>query len=113
MSQAWPFEPDVRAIVALLAGGDYAEIERRTGGVELRASDLAEAVANYRARLVVPSPHVEPALDVVPHLAGGAWSVNVPLWTAEEGQSDLTLEITVRQNPDGTFRLEVDGLHVL
>jgi hypothetical protein len=34
------------------------------------------------------------------------------MWTAEEGRSDLSLELTAAATPDG-LRLEVTGLHVL
>ncbi|XVQ08800.1 DUF7668 domain-containing protein [Spirillospora sp. CA-255316] len=45
-------------------------------------------------------------------IGDGAWAVCVPLWTAEEGRSDLTVEATVTEGPDGP-RVEVDDIHVL
>ena len=39
------------------------------------------------------------------------WAVDVPLWTAEEGRSDLTLSLTVSESREGV-RLELDDLHV-
>ena len=111
----WPFEPVVRDIVAQLAAGYYAELERQTGGVRLSASELAGVVREY-GRRIIPSPERgELLLDVVPLAAGGpsAWSVDVPLWTAEEGRSDLTLQLTVRARSAGGFDVEIDDLHVL
>jgi hypothetical protein len=36
----------------------------------------------------------------------------MPLWTREEGRSDLSVEITlIAQN--GDFRIELDDIHVL
>lgn len=111
MPADWPFEPQVRDVVASLVRGDYAAVERLSGGVQLRAEHLAHAVGAYGRRLVVPPPGAAP-LDVVECLDGTGWSVVVPLWTAEEGESDLTLELTVRRGPDGAHRIEVDSLHV-
>jgi len=41
------------------------------------------------------------------------WSVNVDLWTVEEGRSDLTLEITLRENEKEIYDVEIEGIHVL
>lgn len=40
------------------------------------------------------------------------WSVEADVWTAEEGASDLTLQLTVAFEPDGPL-VETDGLNVL
>ena len=40
-----------------------------------------------------------------------AWWIFVPLWTAEEGRSDLTLEATVRER-DGSVFVVIDRVHV-
>ena len=41
-----------------------------------------------------------------------AWWIVVPLWTAEEGRSDLNLEATVRER-DGSVIVVVDQVHVM
>ncbi len=42
------------------------------------------------------------------------WGVRVDLWTAEEGRSDLTLELTlVEGDGGGEPAVEIDDLHVL
>lgn len=41
------------------------------------------------------------------------WSITVPLWTKEEGRSDLTLECTVIDNGLQELDIEIDNLHVL
>jgi len=42
-----------------------------------------------------------------------AWSVIVPLFSWEEGRSDLSLELTLRADGHGDFAVELDSLHVL
>ena len=111
MAESWPFESAVREVVELLARGEYAALERLTGGVRLTADEMATAVAEYGRTLIVPLPGAAP-LDVVPHRDGGGWSVDVPLWTAEEGRSDLTLQLTVVKEVSAP-RIEVDDIHVL
>jgi hypothetical protein len=40
------------------------------------------------------------------------WSIAMPLWTHEEGRSDLTMEMTIIEKANG-FAIELDDLHVL
>lgn len=42
-----------------------------------------------------------------------AYSVVAPLWTQEEGRSDLSLELTLVDRFSGAYDVEVDSLHVL
>ena len=39
--------------------------------------------------------------------------VDVPVWSREEGRSDLTLQRALVERPDGGYRVEIDDLHVL
>jgi hypothetical protein len=115
MSTRWPFDSAVRDVIANLARGEYAAVERRSAGVRLSAQELATAVVQY-GRHLIPAPTEEPLpLDVVAILGSepAAWSVDTPLWTAEEGRSDLTLQLTVRVEPEGGYQIQVDDLHVL
>ena len=41
-----------------------------------------------------------------------AVTLDVPLWTREEGRSDLTLSVTAIKQGE-TYTVEVDDLHVL
>ncbi len=41
------------------------------------------------------------------------WRVVVPLWTKQEGRSDLTLELTLVDSPKEIYEIEIDDLHVL
>lgn len=43
---------------------------------------------------------------------GTHWDVLVDLWTEESGESDLALSVRVFENADGTYRVEVDSVHV-
>lgn len=112
---AWPFETVIRDLVDALAARNYEELERRTRGVRLSAVELAYAVEQYGRTIIVPPYGLTLELDVVP-ITGAqpqVWSVNVPLWTLEEGRSDLTLEITVRASASRDYIVEIDDLHVL
>jgi len=79
------------------------------------------ALRAAQAELRIPEDEVDPGdLDVVP-IDPAAWSrpdrrefaVHVPLWTREEGPSDLSLELTLVDAQDGNFAVEVDNIEVL
>ena len=42
----------------------------------------------------------------------GVSSIDIPMWTKEEGRSDLTLSATARET-DGQVTIDIDDLHVL
>jgi len=108
------FREQVESVVVLLVTGDYEELEGLTGGVRLTASDISNAIRQYGRSLVYPPASAYNAIDTV--LVMGStppqWSVQMQLWTAEEGASDLTLEMTLIQTEKG-YQIELDDLHVL
>ena len=104
----------VRRIIELLANQKYSELESLTKGVRLSAQDIAEAVAAYKRIIVVPPENAYDLMDVV-EVRGSKpkkWSVTMPLWTKEEGRSDLSIELTIIQHAED-FEIELDDLHVL
>lgn len=72
-------------------------------------------MAGYVATLVLPPAWSDAPLDVVEILGTSprSWAVDVPMWSREEGESDLTLQLTVWEQSGGGFAIEVDDLHVL
>ena len=81
----------------------------------MTAVEMAEGVSAYGGRLILPPADAFDNLDVV-EVEGTQpreWSVNVGLWTAEEGRSDLTLELTLREGEEEIFDVEIDNVHVL
>jgi hypothetical protein len=102
-------------LVQWLVDGDVAAIERYTQGRRLSADLLQKALAEYGKTLVMPPRGIDDLLDVVEVLGSDprTWSVQVNLWTKEEGRSDLTLECTLTERTGELLAAEVDNLHVL
>ena len=72
-----------------------------------------EALQGYGRTLIALPDEAFRLVEVYPVKGQNAtWAVDVPLWTAEEGRSDLTLSLTVSDNQNGV-RLEIDDLHTL
>jgi hypothetical protein len=109
------FRPVIATVVARLADGDYEGI-RRDGFVRDSddKSDFAMYVREYPAALVpLPQEAWLPDLAFAQPLDDGSgWYFLVDLWTREEGRSDLTLEGTLHDAPDGP-RLLIDNIHVM
>jgi hypothetical protein len=104
----------VAKVMSLLVTKDYEELVHLTEGVRLSASEIAQAGEDYGRTLVVPPVEAVHLIDSV-QIRGAQpprWSVTVPVWTAEEGRSDLSLELTVTDLGDH-FGIELDDLHVL
>ena len=104
---------EIRRLVLDLVAGRYAQIASDGRIGRLTEAELNTAVASYGRRLV-PLPDEAWRLVDVFHQAGATESISldVPLWTEEEGRSDLTLSLSARRRGDH-YEIEIDDLHVL
>ena len=94
---------------------DFDRLLRLAPHSRVTAAELKEAVAEYGRRPITPATPIDELLDTV-EVAGSrlkCWSVNLPLWTEEEGRSDLTLEMRFTESEADTYTVEIDDLHVL
>lgn len=104
----------VSSLIDLLVRKDYYAIARTTNGVRLTAEEIKDAIENYGRTLVAPPIDAFEYMDVI-HIKDSQntqWSVTMPLWTKEEGRSDLSIEITVIKKLN-IFTYEFDDIHVL
>ena len=104
----------VRLIVELLVGRGYEQIAGMTGGQRLDSASIEAAIRNYGRTLVMPPDTAFSQLDVVPvkNARPPRWSVRMNLWTIEEGQSDLSIELTLTEMGED-YIVELDDIHVL
>lgn len=107
------FRAPIAGIVDALVQGDFdaLDADRRSGRVG--AAGLRRAVAEY-GRTLVELPEDAYALAQAGPVTTrpGEWWIVVPMWTAEEGRSDLSLELSAIPTGEG-HRFEVRDLHVL
>jgi hypothetical protein len=104
----------VRELVQLLVACQYEEIARLTHRERLDSKSIENAIREYGRKLIMPPPEKFDQLDVVEVRNGGEprWSVRMPLWTQEEGSSDLSIELTVIKRKN-EYVVELDDIHVL
>lgn len=109
-------ETAVRVIVDLLVREEFGAVEAVTRGQCLSAAELALAVNCYGRTLAKPKDNWWSSV-VVTALSEtrSAFHVAAPLWTVEEGRSDLTLELQLKESDSvpGVFDVQVLDLHVL
>jgi hypothetical protein len=105
----------VKEIVARLVVGDYNYLERLTNGTRLTKSEMLRAVTEYPASLVMPPESSFENIDII-EIEGTAatqYSVRFDLWSAYNGRSDLTLELTFFDNDRGLYDVQIEDIHVL
>ena len=104
----------VSAFTGRLAQGDYEGFCRLAKASRLGATEVEQVVLDYGRHLVTLPVEAFQAVDIVPVSNSNPqrWSVVVPLWSEEEGRSDLSLELTVEDSPGPAYSVEIDDLHV-
>lgn len=104
----------MRAIVAAMVAGDWSALERVAPGSRLSPDDIKQAVEAYGRTLVLPPPDSFDQLDAVEvtDSAPRAVSIDFPLWTSEEGRSDLELRLTATEVEPGSWSARIDGVLV-
>lgn len=103
-------------IVELLVKSKYESIVKLTQGIRLQSTDIREAIGEYGRTLIMPpDSEYENLVDIIEvnNKEPREWSVRFDLWTQEEGRSDLSLEMTLRESDIELMYVELDDIHVL
>jgi hypothetical protein len=102
-------------LVARLAAGNYEELIRYAPQSRVTAQEIEAAVKQYGRRFLPLPLSAYKLIDYVAvHNASPAeWSVVVPLFTEEEGHSDLSLELSMVEVTPEEYEVQVDDIHVL
>ena len=105
----------VGEIVACLAMADYEAVVALAPKSRVMPAQIKAAVEQYGRKLVPLPPEAYELIDYVAVRQSEAlsWSVVVPLFTQEEGRSDLSLELQLTKLATAGYEVSVDGLHVL
>ena len=100
--------------VDLLVRGEYEVLEKLDSGRH-GAEFFRHAVTKYGRTLVQPPASGWEDVDVIRVGATSPPTFHVlfPLWTAESGESSLTLELVLAGLPNGTYRSDFVDVVVL
>lgn len=90
----------------------YNDVVAICGLSRLSALEVERAVREYGATPCAPPPDFCDHLNIAEILGEpAAWSVWFPIWTVEEGRSDLTVRMTCRVR-EGRMVIDLDDLRV-
>jgi hypothetical protein len=113
---AGPIDPDIqrllRKLVQDLADAKYDDIAADGRGGRLTPVELHSLIHNYGRTLITLPDEAWSLVDV--YLIAGQPDVvamDIPLWTKEEGRSDLTLSVTITRSHE--VLVQIDDIHVL
>jgi hypothetical protein len=102
----------LRTLVLDLASGRFSQLEAGGRLGRLTAVELRAEIERY-GRTLAPLPEGSFDVDVYPvdGARSASW-LDLPLWTEEEGRSDLTLSLVATKDGE-TYRVEMCDIHVL
>jgi hypothetical protein len=86
-----------------------------TSGRRLSAADIRDAVKSYGRTLVRPPDDLPDDLELTEVRGDGPRRVaaTMSLYTAEEGRSDLSLELQLTEVAPRLWTVQIDNIHVL
>ncbi|MGH3646407.1 MAG: DUF7668 domain-containing protein [Micromonosporaceae bacterium] len=106
------FRPLLAGIVERIVAADYAGLTRDyTLYADDPAYDLGLWARDYPATFV-PLPEQAWQHADVYRSDAGPWHVELPLWSQEEGRSDLTLEVEIVETAAAPPKITIRNLHV-
>lgn len=96
-----------------LVDGNYLLLEKDGRAGRLTANEIEKALEDYGQIITnVPEQSLKSLEGILVDGPDELWSVDVDLWTIEQGQSDLTLSLWVRVN-EGRVTIQIIDLHVM
>jgi hypothetical protein len=106
-------EQAVRLLVEDIVRGNYAGIESNGRVSRLTQDELKRAVTEYGRTLTQLPENALDAANIFPlENVPGQTAAELPLWTKEEGPSDLILSLTLLEETD-RVTVSINNLHVL
>jgi hypothetical protein len=99
----------------MLVERDYLSIEELSDGNRLSAAEICNAVNEYGRTLIFPPEESYTNIDAIQieNEVPSAWSVRFHLWTKEEGQSDLSIVLTLTDTRYEFMKVSFDDILVL
>lgn len=97
------FEGDVRSILRKIGEGRLGELLSRSDSSGMSEKSFMEVLKECEVTPIPPPENADLQLSVIPSTKspGAEWSIEVPIWTREEGMSELFLGIRVCADDDG------------
>jgi hypothetical protein len=105
------FYDKIRNIVQDILGGNYEDIVLRKENGRIDINDLENVIKEYN-KTIIPLPEEAFSIAELYKINDNQIDIYIPLWTKEEGRSDLTLFLSC-YNTNETLTVEINDLRVL
>lgn len=101
-------------VIQMLVNAEYGEVVKYTNGKRLSKEEIEYAINDYGFTIITPPDSAYDGLDVieVDNPIQREWSIRTPLWTKEEGRSDLSIELSMIEENEEGLRVELDNIIV-
>ncbi len=101
-------------LLELLVLKRYSFIEMLTSGVRLKAVEIRSIIKDYGVTLTKPPERAYDLINIIKIDSQSIeeYSIRMPLWSEEEGRSDLTLDFAVRKVEEQML-VKIYDIHVL
>lgn len=92
----------VKEVIELLVHGRYKQVADWSNGISLSEVEISTAIAEYEHTLVSPPDIAYKEFLYSTHVRESdppRWIIDMPLWTKEEGRSDLEICLSIIKWP--------------
>ncbi|WP_122468838.1 DUF7668 domain-containing protein [Pseudomonas viridiflava] len=103
---------EIRDLLEALAHNDFTKISINNWYGRLNKEDIETRISEYGRTLTPPPDSFMEKAYIYNYEDGSGLKIDVPLWTIEEGISDLTLSLELIHEGDNE-KLQMSDLHVL
>lgn len=104
---------EIKDLVHQLVVMNYSGLEKDGRSGRLSAAELQQVIIDYGRELIDIKSEAFNLADVYKiNNKVNQWAIDLPLWTKEEGRSDLTLSVNLRV-ADEKIYITIQDLHVL
>lgn len=105
-------EETVRHIYSLLLSQKYNDLVIFTNGIRMTSDEIKESIIEYGYQLIPYPEKIELDIVEVDDRNPKEWSVIAPIFTAQEGCSDLSIELSVIDNNKSIYTAQLDNIRV-
>lgn len=99
-------------LVADLVAGNYGQVVHDGRSGRLSEGEIRRAISDYGKTLTLTPSEAWRHLEVIERVGNPRLlAVDIPLWTLEEGRSDLILSVTIATSSDPAT-IEIDDIRV-
>lgn len=103
----------INKVIQLLVDRNYSEIIARNKNHDKWFDDFEKDVVEIGLTLTYPPNFPDQANDITTLEDGSGWSVDLPVFSEEEGMTDFTLQMFVNKELEGVLSFEIFSLRVM